>query len=492
MAALRRSWRSVVALAALIVLPGTLAGAGAAGACWAALRTPRRRRRQAALLVALAGALLLPAAPELLAPRWPGHQGLTWSGLAAALLIQASLGPAWLLIALPRAVPGSARGWVGTTSGEPGDADASSGILLGRQEGSDRPFRLRLPGDLSHHVTLLGVTGAGKTTTAERIASGVLDHGWPVLVVDAKGGGLRESARRLAAAHGVPHAELVPGDERSLHYNPCRVGSPAQIADKMVGAFSFSAEAEIFRNIAQETLAVITAALRLLERAVSVRALRDHLGEEGLNRLSVELRELDPQLATELRQLAKRRGIGAAGYEGMRARLGVLLQGMFGPLFEPGDQELDLEVATGRRGVTYVSVPAMAAQADSVLFAKVLVQDLKQLAHERRAGAIRRPRPGGRRRVRRARRAPADRGSLPPGEERPAGPGGVDAASARPGSRGLAVAQAAARQRDAHQPPDLVRGCRGRGRRLRHPAGPDHHPPARPPGRSGPGQPAGR
>ena len=137
-----------------------------------------------------------------------------------------------------------------------------------------RPCTVPLPESIAQHVTLVGVTGSGKTTTAEQLAHAALRRGLGVVVVDAKGGGLRRAARAMAAARGAPYAELVPGVPDSLGYNPCAAGSRSQVADKLVSAFAHGPNAEIFRVIAQEAIAVLVGVLRALDEPVTVRRLR--------------------------------------------------------------------------------------------------------------------------------------------------------------------------------------------------------------------------
>jgi DNA helicase HerA-like ATPase len=127
-------------------------------------------------------------------------------------------------------------------------------IRLGVESLSRRPFDIPIPEGTARHVTLLGLTGSGKTTTAERLAEGAVTCGLALLIVDAKGAGLRATARRLAATRGVEHREVVPGDPGTLGYNPCAVGSRAQVADKLVSAFTHGPSGQVYRVIATETL----------------------------------------------------------------------------------------------------------------------------------------------------------------------------------------------------------------------------------------------
>jgi hypothetical protein len=295
--------------------------------------------------------------------------------------------------------------------------------------------------DFARHVTLLGTTGSGKTTTIGRIAEGVLQLGWAVLIVDAKGGSLRASARGVAEAVGATHSELVPGQPDSLHYNPCRLGSAAQVANKLVGAFAFGPEAEIYKNVGIESLSVLIRAARLSadlarlraaiegspgdsgtalrglgpgastrSQDVTIETLRGYLEPARMRRLA---QGLDPaavekvladlegitswcevgtttpvraetaiHLAHELMDLAARGAPSPSAYAGMRSRLGALLHGEFGTVFADGPQ-LELDRSLDQPGVTYISLPAMASNEDVRLMARVLIQDLKLIAHQR-------------------------------------------------------------------------------------------------------------
>ena len=99
--------------------------------------------------------------------------------------------------------------------------------------------------------------------------------------------------------------------------------------------------------------------------------------------LAHRARDVAPQLAADLADLGKRGGVSAEALDGMRARLGALLQGEYGELFEREGEQLDLYEALERAGVTYVSLPALAVTKDTALMARVLIQDLKQAAHRR-------------------------------------------------------------------------------------------------------------
>ena len=179
-------------------------------------------------------------------------------------------------------------------------------VVLGIDRLRQRPVIVALPAEVGQHVTLLGVTGSGKTTTAQRLLAGALVAGMGVLVVDAKGGGLRAASRRLADSAGVGYVEMVPGAGESRGYNPGAVGSASQVADKLVSAFSHGPSGQVYAVIAQEALAILTGVLRALGEPVTVRRLRTELERSRMTGLAHKVRDLAPALAVDLAELATR------------------------------------------------------------------------------------------------------------------------------------------------------------------------------------------
>ncbi len=256
-------------------------------------------------------------------------------------------------------------------------------IRLGIEIATRRPFDLAVPEAMAQHVTLLGLTGSGKTTTAERLAAGAVAAGVALLVVDAKGASLRAAARRLAAAAGIEYREVVPGAPGTLGYNPCAVGSRAQIADKLVSAFTHGPAGQVYRVIATEPLSLLVGGLQGPGEPITLRRLRRELDRTRMPGLAHRARDITPDLADDLADLARRGGVTADAFEGMRSRLGALLHGEYGAVFESDGPQLDLAASLASPGVTYISLPALAVSQDTALMARVLIQDLKQASFER-------------------------------------------------------------------------------------------------------------
>lgn len=251
-------------------------------------------------------------------------------------------------------------------------------LRLGRSGG--RLVALELPGGLARHGSVLGDSGTGKTTTLVRIIHDALQAGYAVFCADAKGQGtLRDATEELAGRFGVEYRVLDPMEPGTIRYNPAR-GIPAEVSNKLLGAFRFGPSAEIFKQVAQEVIPTLVAALREAGEPVTMQTLATYLDPKSLKGLA----RSGGANAQELSEMVGRGKVTEESIVGMRARLGALRRGSYGPVFdvEAEDEGLDVYEAL-RSGVTYVSMPAMASSEDTELMARVLMQDLKQAAAER-------------------------------------------------------------------------------------------------------------
>ena len=227
-----------------------------------------------------------------------------------------------------------------------------------------------------------GATGTGKTTTIARLADGALFNGYAVVIVDAKGSGLKRVARDLAARYDVPFIAVDPDDPDSLGYNPC-TGDASEVANKIVGAFSYGPTAEFYKNMAMEAVPVAVRGLQAAGQPVTLATLRDAFGTRGLANIALKL-DADNPLGAELIELegqdSDHQGTGGTG--GLRVRLGALLQGKFRTLFQ-AKKSLDWDAELQRPCVIYVSLSALASSEDVELFGRVIAQDLKQVCARR-------------------------------------------------------------------------------------------------------------
>jgi hypothetical protein len=274
------------------------------------------------------------------------------------------------------------RGWRPSTSrtGNGQDWQHPAGyVRLGVDAESNRYFDIGAD-ELVQHVFVPGAAGYGKTTTLVRLADGAVANGYGVVVIDCKGVGLGGEARNLAARYQLPYTVIDPDDPSSVGYNPCS-GDAAGVANKIIGAFSFGDNAEIYKQIAMEVVPVICRALIASHREVTLDRIYDALDPNGgLSELG--RRRGASRYRDRLEDLENAGGVAAAGYIGLRHRLGALMEGKFGQLFRKRPA-LDWDAVTSGQQVTYVSLSATATGEDVELFGRVITQDLKQLCDRR-------------------------------------------------------------------------------------------------------------
>ena len=401
--------------------PGILAGALVA-AGWRWLHQPSPRMRVACAVLLCAGLIPL---QSLLVAGWTWRIWLSGAfplqveavdGAAAlrSFYTEALAGPLWLEVALIilavrrrsvggqvrhddgldrqrwRAIRGTKRSGIWNPA-VPGAAHAGrhgrprrrgrGRIHLGVDAETNRPFDLELPTDLAMHTLLIGASGSGKTTTLATLVDGAVANGHAAVIVDCKGGGLGGVAREIAMRHWVPFHLVDPDDPATLGYNPCS-GDPASVANKLVGAFTYSGTAEIYKHIAMEAVPVVVRALHAHNEVVTLSALYEAFSPRGLASLAHAMYDL--RLAERLLALSGKGNdrVGKAGHAGLRHRLGALLEGRFGRLFR-AVPVLDWDRALAEPSVTYVALSALASSEDVELMGRVIAQDLKQACARR-------------------------------------------------------------------------------------------------------------
>ncbi|MBV9322312.1 MAG: DUF853 family protein [Chloroflexi bacterium] len=242
---------------------------------------------------------------------------------------------------------------------------------------ADHAFRLTLA-ELERHVTVVGTTGSGKTTTLARLMDAAMRAGWSVLVVDAKGGRLADVCRTLGLTHGQPARIWLPGDRDTWTYDLC-AGEPSAVGNRLVGAFDHGREGQVYRNLSQAIVPLTVRALVDSGQTCTLDSLRYSLDETHLTGLARQT--ADDQLKTELLTIVNN-PLHRAALSGLAGRLRTLRYGVFGPWLLPSDRTLDLSGCLNTAGVTYLGLPATAASEDVALVGRVLIQHLKQVAYE--------------------------------------------------------------------------------------------------------------
>ena len=82
----------------------------------------------------------------------------------------------------------------------------------------------------------------------------------------------------------MPFTTVDPRDPDTVGYDPCS-GDAAAIANKIVGAFTFSGEAEIYKQVAMEVIPVICRALQPSGEPMTLDSIYDALNKGGMSRL---------------------------------------------------------------------------------------------------------------------------------------------------------------------------------------------------------------
>lgn len=266
-----------------------------------------------------------------------------------------------------------------------GDSSAhpSGAIRLGIDAETNGSLDLNLPADLAAHVFLPGASGSGKTTTVARLADGALANGYGVVIVDAKAGSLGAVARKLADRYRVPFNLVDPDDPASLGYNPCS-GDDASVANKLIGTFTFSAAGEIYKNIGMEAVPVVVRGLQGAGEPVTLQTLYAAFATRGMTTIAHKLPDDDPtgRRLLDLETAVNDDRTMRSGLTGLKHRLGALLEGKFGRLFQT-DPTLDWDQALAAPSVTYVALSTLASSEDVELMGRVIAQDLKQTCARR-------------------------------------------------------------------------------------------------------------
>jgi Type IV secretion-system coupling protein DNA-binding domain len=400
----------LICMVIVLTFPGALVGALITYSMWRVLRPDIVTK----WLVAGLGVAAVAVAFASVEPAWPWRlilggvfpqldTGLTGQTIERSLLFEALLGPVTVttfeleLWWRRRTVQGREwiryremeerkkaleHGWAGPASqrADPGRTTAHPPGFIRLGVGANDGIPLDLGAhELAHHVFIPGGSGSGKTTTIARIAEGAIANGYGVVIVDCKGSGLGGTARRLAARSSLPFTIVDPRDPETIGYQPC-TGDASAVANKLIGAFTFGGEAEIYKQVAMEVVPIICRALVASGDTVTLDKLYDSLSKGAMARLG--RRPGAEAYRVRLDSLDEAGGVAAAGYVGLQRRLGALMEGTFGPVFRQ-EPALDWHAVMSRPQVTYFSLSATAASEDVDLFGRVIIQDLKQVCDER-------------------------------------------------------------------------------------------------------------
>jgi hypothetical protein len=247
-----------------------------------------------------------------------------------------------------------------------------------------------LPVDLTHEetrrgVTILGVPGSGKTTTIAVLSDGRVAAGHAVVLVDLKGTGLRSVAMHAAERHRVPFRLVDPLDPDTLGL--AFTGDAPDIANHLAsGIGRGEGNAAFYGDAARVTLTAVIAGLQAEHKAerlslasilapmASPAALRE-LGRAAGGTIGQRLMERADAIHGD-------RSISMA-VRGLSERLTGVALGRFQRLFEENRALLDWSDAFGSVGVTYLSLPTLAATGDTAVMSQFLLGAILQECHRR-------------------------------------------------------------------------------------------------------------
>jgi conjugal transfer pilus assembly protein TraD len=395
----------LVALTPVVVTAALLAGV------WAWRRWPRW------LLLALAVVVLAVAAPfagplteaataaggELLAeptdlevwarllavtaPAWSAAGalvaagGLTWRRWRAPSWRGDDRGPG------PRTVARRSRTTGRCLAGELFDHDRRR-VLLGIDRDTGRPAGVPTA-MLGRHTLVVGSTGSGKTTTALRLATAVLEQGGGLVVVDLKGDpNTVTSWRRAAAARSVGcHVWSLDGD---AVYDPLAAGGVGERVRKVMALADWTEP--YYRDQAEQLAQLALRTLDEVGERPTLARLHAALTPAGVAQLArSSTGPAGGELARETESMTPGR---LSALESLRTKLGLLTQAAFGPSLDPdlagGRPSIDLAAAIYAGDVVVVSLDELSFGHIAARMAEVVLTDVAAAAGARlRDGAIR-------------------------------------------------------------------------------------------------------
>jgi len=385
-AANRRQLADALIVLGLLVVPGLMLGTLVSGRIWNGRQTPSSSRWGWSLLAAAVVAFVAPAVVWT----WPGQLlsgGISFGSVIGSGIVEAMMAPltvqviTWLRQSPAPAAPtrqgappvGPAA--ASHASQQPAPTPASPLIHLGIDQ-VGRPADLDLGGEAS--ALVVGLPGTGKTTTLVRLASESLRLGWSVVVVDLKGSGLmNRSIHALAERHAVPLYLVDRSEPDTFGYDPCS-GDPAQIANKLIGSFSFAGVANVYQQVALDAVSQIAAALQARDGAVTLEKIVEALQPDEMTKLGRAASQAVPKDTNDL-------------IDHIQKRLASLSNGTFRVLLRR-KPALAWETVMATPSLTYMSLPTLASPTDVELLGRVVIQDVKQVAEHRLRSVAERPR----------------------------------------------------------------------------------------------------
>lgn len=271
----------------------------------------------------------------------------------------------------------------------------SEDLYLGK-DSLKRAFTIKAE-TLNQHILILGTTGSGKTTTLYNFLDYHIKCGNAQIVIDGKGDQeFLDNVKRLAKTSTQPFYFFSLTDPESLAYNPFEVGTPGELADKLMSLTDWSEEHYklssqrflqlLFRVFAQKGwVADLPLIVRYLDKKLLLELIKP---KQSGKKQVVSAEEFDMFAAAgeksagedneTLELIAALESIDEAAVNGLKGRLGILAEGDHRKLLKSGENgTLTLNEALDQRGIVLFSLDSLKYPEQARLFGKLVVADIK-------------------------------------------------------------------------------------------------------------------
>lgn len=235
--------------------------------------------------------------------------------------------------------------------------------------------------ELNGHCLVLGATGAGKTTTLMNFIESAARRGIPVIIVDGKGEiGFAEKVKNMAGKYSRKFYLFSMTHEKSMHYNPLRVGNFTELKDKLI---SLSEWTEPHYKFLSERY--LQSAIKILQKT-----------SEKVDLVNISKRLNYNALLEEAKKLVREGKMDKEEYEafydmidsakkdiiGLVNRLAVFSESEIGELLSDTEDEntIDLIKCIQEDAAVFFSLDALRFSEYSRLLGRLIVIDLKTTA----------------------------------------------------------------------------------------------------------------
>ena len=270
--------------------------------------------------------------------------------------------------------------------------------------------------DANTHTLVLGTTGSGKTVTVLNLVESAIDRALPVIIIDGKGDqALARKVIDYGRAKGRPGYLFALSGE-SCRYNPLASGGYSAKKDRIIELREWSEDH--YRKLAEGYMQTVFKVLEAVGIKTDLVTVAGHMSTGGLQTLiRKHVDRLGEARAQALSDEVEAQKPAEAHVESLRAEIRNLAWSEVGHLFavasdgpgearggddgssgsstaeKPGSAVLELSRAIEERAVVYVCLPSLQFPALADIIGKLVINDLKAVAHEQLAKpeAARRP-----------------------------------------------------------------------------------------------------